>query len=191
MFVCKKCEIEKAVEEYRVHKRGYRIGSCRECERAYQRKWSQLDPEKYRRRKRESMAKQRASNPELSRAYARVHYQANREHIAAKHRDYARHRFFWTKAMKLKGKNRATPQQISSLWKLQRGKCALTGRRLDRSAQLDHKIAKARNGQDHIENLQWLCMEANLAKRALSDEQFILLCNDVMRWIGERINKFK
>ena len=34
---------------------------------------------------------------------------------------------------------------------------------------------------------QWLCEDANLAKRALSDEQFIALCADVMAWIGQRI----
>lgn len=34
---------------------------------------------------------------------------------------------------------------------------------------------------------RWVCTEANLAKRELSDMEFVLLCRDVMRWIGERI----
>lgn len=187
MFVCKRCDVEKPRDEYRTHKRGHRIGSCRECERAYQREWSRRDPEKYRARKRESMARRRAADPEAVRAYARRDHAANREARTAKMREYTRRRFFWTKAKKLRGPDRATARDLAALWKAQRGRCALTGRRLDRSAQLDHRKAKARNGADHIGNLQWLCEEANLAKRALPEEQFIALCGDVMRWIGERI----
>ncbi len=51
----------------------------------------------------------------------------------------------------------------------------------------------ARGGSHDIGNLRWLCHEANLAKRALFDEQFFALCLDVaqglpvMAWIGRRI----
>lgn len=102
-------------------------------------------------------------------------------------RDYYAKRFFWGKAMKLRGSERATTEEIAALWKRQRGKCALTGRRLDRSAQLDHKTPKTRGGADCIDNLQWLCEEANMAKRAMTDAEFISLCGDVMRHIGNRI----
>ena len=44
-----------------------------------------------------------------------------------------------------------------------------------------------RGGGDNIENLRWLCREANMAKRDMSDGEFLSLCGDVMRWIGERI----
>lgn len=187
MFVCKDCGLSRPASEYRVHKRGHRIGKCRECERAYQREWSQRNPELMRERKRESMARRRAADPEAARAYARANHHANREVRLEAMRAYCSRRFFWVKATKLRGPRRATAQQIASLWKAQRGRCALTGRRLDRSAQLDHKLPKARGGGDEITNLQWLCEAANLAKRDLTDAEFAALCADVMAWIGRRI----
>lgn len=90
--------------------------------------------------------------------------------------------------MKLRGEGRASTADLARLWKDQRGLCALTGRRLNReNAHLDHIVAKARGGSDGIGNLRWVCIEANLAKRELSDAEFTALCADVMRWIGERI----
>lgn len=145
------------------------------------------DIEHVRRIKREHMARKRASDPEAVRAYQRAYHQAHREKQTAKMRDYYTRRFFWGKAMKLRGEDRATTWELAALWKKQRGRCALTGRRLDRSAQLDHKTPKARGGGDDIRNLQWLSEETNLAKRALTDAEFVALCADVMRWIGERI----
>lgn len=187
MFVCKSCGVTKPPLEFRVHKRGHRLGKCKACEREYQREWSRREPEKYRARKRESMAKIRAANPDAARAYSREYHAANRDQRTAKMREYTRRRFFWTKAMKLRGEDRATAEDLAALWKSQRGRCALTGRQLDRSAQLDHKLPKARGGDDRASNLQWLCEPANLAKRDLTDEEFVALCADVMRWIGQQI----
>jgi len=186
MFVCKSCSVTLSASEYRVHKRGYRIGKCRECERVYQREWSQRDPETYRRRKRESMAKRRAADPDAARDYQRRDYWENRSARLATMKEYQRRRFFWMRAGKLKSDVSAA--DLARLWKRQRGRCALTGRRLTReNAQLDHITAKARGGSDEIDNLRWLCTEANLALRELSDAEFVALCSDVMRWIGERI----
>jgi hypothetical protein len=103
-------------------------------------------------------------------------------------RAYYGRRFFWGRAMKLRGEGRATTTDLARMWKQQRGLCALTGRRLTReSAHLDHIVAKARGVTDEIGNLRWVCTEVNLAKRELSDEEFVALCSDAMRWIGERI----
>jgi 5-methylcytosine-specific restriction endonuclease McrA len=143
--------------------------------------------EEYLKAKREGMARLRARDPDAARSKRNAYHAANREAQTAKMRAYYDRRFFWGKAMKLRGEGRATARDLAALWKVQRGRCALTGRRLDRSAQLDHKTAKARGGPDSIWNLQWLCEEANLAKRALTDAEFIALCSDVMAWIGERI----
>ena len=71
-------------------------------------------------------------------------------------------------------------QDLAALWKRQRGRCALTGRRLDKTAHLDHIVPRAKGGADDIENLRWVCDEANLAKRDLSDDDFIRLCRDVL-----------
>jgi 5-methylcytosine-specific restriction endonuclease McrA len=138
-------------------------------------------------RKREGMQNLRDRDPEMARRKRNEFHSNNREMQTAKMRKYAYRRFFWSKAMKLRGNDRATTQQIASLWRKQRGLCAITGRRLDRGAQLDHKLPKARNGGDGIENMQWVCEDANIAKRHMTDAEFVVLCADVMHWIGSRI----
>jgi 5-methylcytosine-specific restriction endonuclease McrA len=141
--------------------------------------------EETRRAKRLQMAKRRADDPAAARAYQRKWHGANRERNLATMRDYYARRFFWGRAMKLRGVERASTSDLARLWKTQRGRCALTGRRLNRAnAHLDHITAKARGGSDEVGNLRWLCVEANLAKRDLTDAEFAALCADVLRWIA-------
>lgn len=187
MFVCKSCGLSKASEDYRVHKRGYRIGKCRACEREYQRTAYARDPGKIRERKRVSMAKAREADPEKARAYRNAYHAANRDAQTEKMRLYYAKRFFWGRAMKLRSKARATPAELALIWKRQRGRCALTGTRLDRSAELDHITPRARGGDDSAPNLRWVTAEVNRAKRDMTDAEFFTLCESVMRWIGERI----
>lgn len=145
--------------------------------------------EEIRKAKREHMAKRRAADPERARAIGRAHHSRHREQNCARLRDYYARRFFWGRAMKLRGTGRATHRQVASLWKQQRGRCGLTGRRMDRTAQLDHILPKARGGNDSIENLRWVCEEVNIAKRHMTDEEFGVLCGDVIRWIGKRVER--
>lgn len=141
-----------------------------------------------RKAKREHMARKRASNPQAARDYQNAYHNKNREKQTEKMREYYSRRFFWGRSMKLRGENRASFIELARIWKQQKGRCALTGRRLTRNnAHLDHILAKARGGTDEAENLRWLCTEANLARRELSDDEFITLCSDVMHWIGRRI----
>lgn len=139
--------------------------------------------------KREHMARKRAANLEAARAYARLDHSRNRDARTAKMREYYGKRFFWGRAMKLRGINRATTRDLSRLWYDQRGLCALTGRRLDRLAQVDHITAKACGGDDSVGNLRWVCAALNYAKRDMTDEKLITLCADVSAWIGKRIEK--
>lgn len=143
-----------------------------------------ITPEERLRRKREDMARRWRENPEAMREYARKNHERNREQRNERLRALHARRLFWSRAMKVKG---VTPKQLASLWKTQRGRCALTGRRLDRAAQLDHILPRARGGTDEISNLRWVCDAANLAKRDLTDEEFAALCADVMHWIGQQI----
>lgn len=45
---------------------------------------------------------------------------------------------------------------------------------------IDHIVPIRHGGQDHLQNLQWLCKQANLAKGSLSSEEFLQLCQDVV-----------
>ena len=137
--------------------------------------------------KRESMARRRAADPDKARRYGREFHYRNHEQNKATMRAYYARRFFWSRAMKLRGTTRATARQLATLWKQQRGLCAMTGQRLDRSAQLDHILPKARGGDDSVENLRWTGELVNIAKRDMTDPEFVDLCSSVMRWIGHRI----
>lgn len=146
-------------------------------------------PDVVRERKRAHMARRRAADPESVRRYAREDHARNRTARTAKMRAYYARRYFWGRAMKLRGADRASTRDLASLWKRQRGICALTGRRLDRTAQLDHIVSRAKGGADSIDNLRWVCAAVNYAKRDLGDAEFGALCADVMRWIGARIQE--
>ena len=145
--------------------------------------------EEIRRAKREHMAMKRADNPDLVREKQREWHRKNREKNCQKMRKYYARRFFWGRAMKLRGENRATALDLAKKWKSQKGMCALTGRKLGRDAHLDHIIARAKGGTDSSANLRWLCPDVNYAKRYLTDEELISLCRDVSRWIGGRIER--
>lgn len=142
-------------------------------------------PEQVRQAKAQHMAAKRASNPEAHRAYQNEQRRKNRRAINAKVREQTAARLFWARALRLR--NGITAFDLASIWRKQRGLCALTGRSMDRTAELDHKLPKARGGTDELDNLQWVTREANRAKRDLTDSEFLALCQDCARWIGRRI----
>lgn len=132
-------------------------------------------------------------------ACVKVYNDANRERNAAKqrewherfpekaaqtNRDYAYRRFFYFRAGNLKLRHKdavASLVEIARMWKAQRGRCAITGRRLTRSnAQLDHILAIVNGGSGEIENLRWVHRDVNYAKRDLSDQAFLQLCREVV-----------
>lgn len=182
IFTCSGCRTDKPASEYRVHVQGYRIGRCRPCERADYKRWANRKPEERRRKNREGMARYRAANLEQVRGRERAWRAANAEKVKSKLRAYVVRRFFWARASRLRGLDRANYRELAALWKAQRGRCALSGRRLDRTAHLDHKIARADGGSDRIDNLQWLDSDVNFAKRALGETAFIALCKEISDW---------
>jgi 5-methylcytosine-specific restriction endonuclease McrA len=71
------------------------------------------------------------------------------------------------------------------LWKRQRGRCALTGVRLDRSnAHLDHVVPVRRGGTNSLTNLRWVSEAANRAKHTLLDSELLTLCRQVLAYAG-------
>lgn len=134
--------------------------------------------------KRLHMAQRRKNDPEGTRLEQRSRYHQNREQYKAKMLAYQRRRFFWIRSTKFKG---VTALDLMKIWHKQKGRCAYTGKRLDRSAQLDHVLPKALGGADELSNLQWVCPEVNYAKRDLTHEQFLELCALVISHNDHRI----
>lgn len=140
--------------------------------------------EQVREAKRLQMALRYHADIETSRAYGRAHHARHKEAVNAQRRGDHKTRLFWVRALRYRG---ITARQLASLWRKQRGRCALTGNRLGRDAELDHKTPRARGGANDLSNLQWVTPVANRAKRDLTDAEFLALCQSCVRWIGERI----
>ena len=71
--------------------------------------------------------------------------------------------------------------------------CYLTGRSLNildtKSYHFDHIIPASKGGKGTLENLGITCKEANQAKSDLSVEDFLLLCEEVLKHNGYEVNK--
>lgn len=119
---------------------------------------------------------------------------ANKEAHAKMKKAWNKRRFFYSKAVHIKATKRGsvsfeTPTQLARglmfQWIKQRGLCALTGARLDRSAHADHIIPACKGGTDNSNNFQWLSPNANHFKGALSVHELADMCRLVLKHIGK------
>ena len=110
-------------------------------------------------------------------------------------KDWNKRRFFYSKAMMLKHHARGavcfeTTQQLARglmfQWIKQRGRCALTGVKLDRTANADHIVPVCKGGTDNSNNFQWLTPEANHFKGSLTVEELAHMCRLVLSNIDQR-----
>lgn len=71
--------------------------------------------------------------------------------------------------------------------------CYLTGDQIDldkpESYSMDHVVPISRGGESTLENLGLCTKEANLAKGALTHEEFLQLCQKVLRHHGYDVRK--
>lgn len=133
---------------------------------------------------RDWMRADRAKNPEKYRKRERAHRNKPevRARIIARQRLWVSRHPFLAKARDISdGLDAVTGAQLAALYKRQRGRCALTGRKLTKvNMQIDHIVPVSRNGARGVENLRWVCKEANEAKGGLLDTEFFQLCRDVL-----------
>ncbi len=147
---------------------------------------------------------------EVNRLRAKAYYDKNRDkkkadnskwrkknkvkHQAMK-KSWNNRRFFYSKAMMLKANNRGgvsfeTTQQLARglmfQWVRQRGRCALTGLKLDRTANADHILPVCKGGTDNSNNFQWLTPEANHFKGSLTLQELAHMCRLVLENVEKR-----
>lgn len=125
----------------------------------------------------------------LRRPKRRCPVRSSAEYRRAYRAAYANRRFFYMRASKsLAGCGIPAPvlaRALWSKWKMQRGRCAITGIKLTKNnAHLDHIVPIARGGRDSIENLRWICADANLLKSSRTDAELALICQLVLVTIG-------
>ena len=102
---------------------------------------------------------------------------------------YNKRRFFFVRALHAIASTGSTdsPDEVCAIlsraWYNQRGCCAYTGKRLGRTAQVDHKTPVSRGGKNSAANLHWVTADANWVKRAHTHEEFIAICTDIAAYI--------
>ena len=118
--------------------------------------------------------------------YQRRSCQKCTEYLRKKSLDYSRKTFFNRRAKSADFiYSVSQAQMLWSLWKEQRGICALSGRRLNReNSEIDHIIPKSKGGSNERSNLRWLHKDVNQAKRALNDAEFLALCKEIIDHAG-------
>ena len=148
-----------------------------------------------------SDAKNRTSGKRSQcRSCASDYYVKNKERIAKRHREsmsipanraartirlknYHAKRFFYSHAQgssRRKDTYFASPQELWSLWKRQRGICPLTGIRLNRdNSELDHIVPWKLSRDNSVLNLRWVYGPINRMKHHLLDAEFFELCRMV------------
>ncbi len=182
MPLCKKCGLPKVLTE------GGRI-KCRPCERAYQMAYYYAHPAT-KERKRLDMARRRRT-PSLREAVLasgrKAYANGGREKQRVRVLDKKAKFFPWRIQFARRFNPALTVEDIETLWINQKGRCALTGRILDSRAELDHIIPQSRGGNSELENLRWVCPEANRLKRELLDDELLELCQDTIEYLGRRI----
>jgi 5-methylcytosine-specific restriction endonuclease McrA len=143
--------------------------------------WRIANPEKAK----ETQARWREKNKDSHRAAIKRWREKNKEHSKRVESDRAKRRFFHTRAKNSVWRTKQGDKDeirvaIFWLWHKQRGRCALTGKRLDRTAELDHIIPVSKGGKNEPSNLQWLAPEINQCKNDLTDAEFIAICKQVL-----------
>ena len=102
---------------------------------------------------------------------------------------YNKRRFFFIRALHAitHAGTADNPDQVCAIlsraWYNQRGRCAYTGKRLCRDAQVDHKVPVSRGGTNAADNLHWVTPAANFVKRDKTHEEFLSLCLDIAHYI--------
>ena len=182
--VCVKCDAEKATSEFYKNSRTWDglEGQCKECKKAYSKRWQEANPERrratksaWKRRNKEavnaSSARWREKNPERKRSYAQEWYSKNKDHQSESHRA-------WWQAnpdkVRAKNRKRRAVQSAAQAFdvvdrdtrSLQEGTCMACGSSEELS--LEHLIPLSRGGDHGIGNLATLCTPCNSSKKELT-----------------------
>lgn len=113
--------------------------------------------------------------------------------------DYNRrmkHRFFYLRALRILARTNTFDEGVLNLsahlsraWYNQRGRCAYTGKKLGRDAQVDHKTPLSKGGTNHPDNLHWVTPAANWVKREMTHEEFLAVTKDIVAHINQNTPK--
>jgi 5-methylcytosine-specific restriction endonuclease McrA len=108
---------------------------------------------------------------------------------------YNKRRFFFVRALGIisrTGFEQSTENLcavLSRAWYKQRGRCAYTGKKLGRDAQVDHKVPLSKGGTNDPDNIHWVIPAANWVKHEMTHEQFLAVAQDIVAHINQNTPK--
>jgi len=129
----------------------------------------------------------RDANKEKLRICEKNWRKRNKERVLSVQKKRTARQFFMSRAIACvkrneNGDKKQVANDIFWLWHKQRGRCALTGQRLDRTAELDHIIPVSRGGTNERSNLQWLCRKVNRYKLNMTNDELLELCKTILSY---------
>lgn len=155
-------------------------------QREYQKKWYRENIDKCRAYKQKQM-KERRADPEINeRIKKKTREWYKRTNGAEKQRKYIKklktENFFkWRTRLFFQHYGvRYTEADFKNKWDKQNGECYFTGRKLDNTAHIDHILPIKRGGTHELDNLRWVCKEANYGKRDMTDGEYLNVIRDIM-----------
>lgn len=165
----------------------YKDGHCKECHRAYVRRWNHNNPnitKKHMRnwrtknleKVRSDAAKWKRNNPVRARKNNRDWYRNNPEKNIAKHKR--------RRARKAGADGSHTLSEFRSLCEQYDNRCLCCGKKKKLTA--DHVIPLISGGSDDISNIQPLCFSCNSSKRDRHATDYRTKPG-IERWIQERL----
>lgn len=179
---CSKCGEIKPHEQFRVakHHRDGLTSQCAECVNAGIRLWYQ----KNKSARKKTQAAWHEKNKARRNAQALAAYYADKDTWRMRTKEWAeKNPERWREMMRVSdSKRRAlkagaigtfTEKDVRAIFALQRGRCAVCKRELDKSFHRDHIIALASGGTNDKLNLQLLCKSCNSRKHKKDPIKFM------------------
>lgn len=166
MKQCKKCGVEKALDDFYAYKSGNAWARCKACVSSDSMGWQRANPERTASTQSARKPHKREYNKRWYRSPAgRAWHRANADKIRARSREKNAARN-GRKRMKI------DVALLQELRVLQGHRCAYCPAELGDRPHLDHVVPLSRGGTHTLDNVVWSCAPCNLSKHAKTPEEW-------------------
>lgn len=150
---------------------------------------------KHRQRAKERYYRDKAAKLAKNNAFKKAFPEKYKAIKKASNAKYNKRRFFFVRALGIisrTGFEQCTDKfcaVLSRAWYNQRGRCAYTGKKLGRDAQVDHKVPLSKGGNNDADNIHWVTPAANWVKHEMTHDEFLAVAQDIVAHINQNTPK--